>query len=49
VLELKGTAMYQSMVGALHWIVTIGFLDITIAVMTMSVSKLQQEFVILID
>jgi hypothetical protein len=35
-LEAKGTQMYQSMIGALQWMVTIGLLNITTAVMTMS-------------
>jgi hypothetical protein len=34
--DAKGIQIYQSMMGALHWIVTIGRLDITTAVMTMS-------------
>jgi hypothetical protein len=35
-LDFKGIAMYNSTVGALQWVVTIGHLDITTAVMTMS-------------
>jgi hypothetical protein len=35
-LDFKGIEMYQSMIGALQWVVTIGRLDITTAVMTMS-------------
>jgi hypothetical protein len=35
-LDAKGIQMYQSMIGALQWMVTIGRLDITTAVMTMS-------------
>jgi hypothetical protein len=35
-LDFKTIAMYQSKVGALQWVVAIGCLDITIAVMTMS-------------
>ena len=35
-LDTKGVQMYQSMIGALQWMVTIGRLDITTAVMTMS-------------
>jgi hypothetical protein len=35
-LDSKGIQMYQSMIGALQWMVTIGRLDITTAVMTMS-------------
>jgi hypothetical protein len=35
-LDYKGIQMYQSMIGALQWMVTIGRLDITTAVMTMS-------------
>ena len=35
-LDTKGIQMYQSMIGALQWMVTIGRLDITTAVMTMS-------------
>jgi hypothetical protein len=41
--------MYQSMVGALQWVETIGRLDITTAVMTMSGFQIAQELVILID
>jgi hypothetical protein len=35
-LDTNGIQMYQSMIGALQWMVTIGRLDITIFVMTMS-------------
>jgi hypothetical protein len=35
-LDEKGIQLYQSMIGALQWMVTIGRLDITTAVMTMS-------------
>jgi hypothetical protein len=35
-LDAKGILMYQSMIGALQWMFTIGRLDITTAVMTMS-------------
>jgi hypothetical protein len=35
-LDAKGNQMYQSMIGALQLMVTIGRLDITTAVMTMS-------------
>jgi hypothetical protein len=35
-LDAKGTQMYQSMIGALQWMVTNGQLNITAAVMTMS-------------
>jgi hypothetical protein len=35
-LDAKGIKMYQSMIGALQWMVTIGQLDTTTAVMTMS-------------
>jgi hypothetical protein len=35
-LDTIGIQMYQSMIGALQWMVTIGRLDITTAVMTMS-------------
>jgi hypothetical protein len=35
-LDAKGIQMHQSMIGALQWMVTIGQLDITTAVMTMS-------------
>jgi hypothetical protein len=35
-LDAKGTQMYQSMIGALQWMVIIGQLDITMAFMTMS-------------
>jgi hypothetical protein len=35
-LDAKGIQMYQSMIGALQWMITIGQLDITTAVMTIS-------------
>jgi hypothetical protein len=35
-LDAKGIQMYQSIIGSLQWMVTIGQLDITTAVMTMS-------------
>jgi hypothetical protein len=35
-LDAKGIQMYQSMIGALQWMVTIGRFDIITAVMTMS-------------
>jgi hypothetical protein len=35
-LDAKGIQMYQSIIGALQWMVTIGQLDITTAVMTTS-------------
>jgi hypothetical protein len=35
-LDAKGIQMYQSMIGSLQWMVTIGQLDITTAVLTMS-------------
>jgi hypothetical protein len=35
-LDAKGIQMYQTMIGTLQWMVTIGGLDITTAVMTMS-------------
>jgi hypothetical protein len=35
-LDFQGIETYQSMIGALQWTVTIGRLDITTAVMTMS-------------
>jgi hypothetical protein len=35
-LDANGIQMYQSMIGALQWMVTIGQLDITTAVITMS-------------
>jgi hypothetical protein len=35
-LDFKGIEMYQSMIGALQWCISIGRLDITTAVMTMS-------------
>jgi hypothetical protein len=35
-LDAKVIQMYQSMIGALQWMVTIGRLDITTAVMNMS-------------
>jgi hypothetical protein len=35
-LDAKGIQMYQAIIGALHWMVTIGQLNITTAVMTMS-------------
>jgi hypothetical protein len=35
-LDAKGIQMYQPMIGALQWMVTIGQLGITMAVMTMS-------------
>jgi hypothetical protein len=33
-LDAKGTQMYQSMIDALQWVVTIGQLNTTTAVMT---------------
>ena len=35
-LDMDGIRKYQSMIGALQWVVTIGRFDITTAVMTMS-------------
>ena len=35
-LDAKGIALYQSMIGALQWVVTIGRFDIITAVMTLS-------------
>ena len=35
-LDAEGTAIYQSMIGALQWCVSIGRLDITVSVMSMS-------------
>jgi hypothetical protein len=35
-LDSKGMEMYQSIIGALQWVVTMGRLDITTAVMTMA-------------
>jgi hypothetical protein len=48
-LDSKGIEMYHSMIGALQWVVTIGRLDITIAVMTMLVSEWHQDLDNLID
>jgi hypothetical protein len=35
-LDSKGIEMYQYIIGALQWVVAIGFFDITTAVMTMA-------------
>jgi hypothetical protein len=45
-LDAKGNQMYQSMIGALQWIVTIGRLDITTDVMTMSGLELHLALII---
>jgi hypothetical protein len=37
-LDATGTRQYQSLIGALQWSMSIGWFDVTTAVMTMSIS-----------
>jgi hypothetical protein len=42
-LDLKGIKIYQSLIGALQWVIQIGQFDVTTVVMTMSCTSKQPQ------